>query len=154
MSLLSVCTELEENKISDKARNSAKTALAPRAGTGIRDPRAHTPPVQGQDSLEILSPFEQKIRTGLFPKKCLFPQNLHEKATLWFNCELIRFGTDSNGFGTNYLPALRGFYVLMKQTSRTTRKSALSSHFYLLFQVPAPVESSNLSAPRGLCSPA
>lgn len=114
----------------------------------------HTPPVQGQDSLEILSPFEQKIRTGLFPKKCLFPQNLHEKATLWFNCELIRFGTDSNGFGTNHLPALRGFYVLMKQTSRTTRKSALSSHFYLLFQVPAPAESSNLSAPCGLCSPA
>lgn len=42
MSLLSVCTELEENKTSDKARNSAKTALAPRAETGITDPRADT----------------------------------------------------------------------------------------------------------------
>lgn len=61
MSLLSVCTELEENKTSDKARNSAKTALAPRAETGIRDPRAHRlTPVQGHDSLEILSPLSKQ----------------------------------------------------------------------------------------------
>lgn len=42
MFLLSVGTELEENKTSDKARNSAKTALAPIAETGIKKTHVHT----------------------------------------------------------------------------------------------------------------
>ena len=46
MLLLSVGTELEEKKTSDKARNSAKTALAPIAETGIKQthglPQTHT----------------------------------------------------------------------------------------------------------------
>lgn len=33
---MSASTELEENKTSDKARNSAKTALVPIAETGIK----------------------------------------------------------------------------------------------------------------------
>lgn len=82
MSLLSVCTELEENKTSDKARNSAKTALAPRAGTGIRDPRAHTdtPSVQGQDSLEILSPFLAKNKDWTVPQEMFIPTKLAQKS--------------------------------------------------------------------------
>lgn len=40
--LLSAGAELEENKTSDKARNSAKTALAPIAETGIKKTHVHT----------------------------------------------------------------------------------------------------------------
>lgn len=42
MFLLSIGTELGENKTSDKARNSAKTALAPMAETGIKKTHVHT----------------------------------------------------------------------------------------------------------------
>lgn len=42
MFLLSTGTELEENKTSDKARNSAKTALAPIAETGMKKTHMHT----------------------------------------------------------------------------------------------------------------
>lgn len=42
MFLLSIGTELEENKTFDKARNSAKTALAPIAETGIKKTHVHT----------------------------------------------------------------------------------------------------------------
>lgn len=42
MFLLSVGSELGENKTSDKARNSAKTALAPMAETGIKKTHVHT----------------------------------------------------------------------------------------------------------------
>lgn len=42
MFLLSMGTELEENKTSDKARNSAKTALAPIAETGMKKTHMHT----------------------------------------------------------------------------------------------------------------
>lgn len=44
MFLLSVGTELEENKTSDKARNSAKAALVPIAETGIKATHVHTQP--------------------------------------------------------------------------------------------------------------
>ena len=60
MFLLSGGTELEENKTSDKARNSATTALAPIAETGIKKTHVHTQthththlPVQRQAGLSI-----------------------------------------------------------------------------------------------------
>lgn len=54
MFLLSVGTELEEKKTSDKARNSAKTALAPIAETGIKKTHVHTHTCQYRDRSNYL----------------------------------------------------------------------------------------------------
>lgn len=57
MFLSSAGTKLEENKTSDKAKNSAEAALAPIAEAGIRAPRADTQTLASTDRRDCLQTF-------------------------------------------------------------------------------------------------